>query len=430
MADPIKKITLKDGTTRYRFVVDIGHEPVKDKVTGASVIDPKTGEPKLRRRQLTVTKDTKTEAKNERARILHQRSNGTFVAPNRLTVSDLVDRWLKSACRDVEANTKRSYEDAMRYVRTHLGHKPLQQLHEDDIEGLIDWMLSSARRIGGKPGTGVSVRTVSLTLGRLRAALNLAIRQQLVARNVAEHVTIPRQARKDDKERRKAREPWTQDEVHDFIGHVAEHRLYAVMLLSLCGLRPAEVCGLRWLDVDLNAGTLSVEYTRTLCAGVVIEKDTKSAAGERALPLPAPVLAGLKVFRAAQAKEKEAAGAGYEESGRVAADELGRPFKTDKLRREAYTLMAAAEVRKVRLYDARHACLSWMANNGVPDTVVSAWAGHADLGFTKRVYVHRDPESLRAGSEKLATLLTPMRRQLPRAAIERVSEPVEVTTEP
>jgi hypothetical protein len=39
--------------------------------------------------------------------------------------------------------------------------------------------------------------------------------------------------------------------------------------------------------------------------------------------------------------------------------------------------MAEAGVRKVRLYDARHACLSWMANNGVPDTVVSAWAGTA-----------------------------------------------------
>jgi integrase len=62
-------------------------------------------------------------------------------------------------------------------------------------------------------------------------------------------------------------------------------------------------------------------------------------------------------------------------------------------------------VRKVRLYDARHACLSWMANNGVPDTVVSAWAGHSDLSFTKRVYVHPDPQSLKAGSEKLAELL-------------------------
>ncbi|MEX2971327.1 tyrosine-type recombinase/integrase [Streptomyces sp. C184] len=67
--------------------------------------------------------------------------------------------------------------------------------------------------------------------------------------------------------------------------------------------------------------------------------------------------------------------------------------------------MERAGVRRIRLYDARHAVLSWMANNGVPDTVVSASAGHSDLSFTKRVYVHPDPKSLRAGSDKLSELL-------------------------
>ncbi|WP_205614456.1 site-specific integrase [Streptomyces dangxiongensis] len=84
---------------------------------------------------------------------------------------------------------------------------------------------------------------------------------------------------------------------------------------------------------------------------------------------------------------------------------IGKDWKTDKLRREAYKLMASAGVRKTRLYDARHACLSWMADGGVPDTVVSAWAGHSDLAFTKRNHVHPDPQSLMAGSEKLMELL-------------------------
>ncbi|MFD9133571.1 tyrosine-type recombinase/integrase [Streptomyces bottropensis] len=405
MADPIKKITLKGGKVRYRFVVDVGQEPKRDKATGALILNPETGEPVMRRKQLTVTKDTKTEALNEYARIQHQKSTGTFIAPAKTTVAELVDMWLKAATRDVEVATKRSYEDAMRYVRTHLGTKRLQQLTEDDVESLIDWMLSSARRIGGKPGTGLSVRTVSLTLGRLRAALNLGIRRGLVARNVAEHVTIPRQARKDDKERRRARVPWTEDEVKTFLAHVAPDRLYAAMLLSLIGLRPAEVCGLRWIDVDLEAGTVSVEKTRTLVAGEVIEKDTKSASGERKLPLPTIVLGALRMFRARQARERLQAGEGYEASGRVVVDELGAAVKTDWLRRRAYERMETAGVRKVRLYDARHACLSWMANNGVPDTVVSAWAGHSDLSFTKRTYVHPDPQSLKAGSDKLAELL-------------------------
>ncbi|MYV56487.1 site-specific integrase [Streptomyces sp. SID3212] len=388
MADPIKKIVLGNGKVRYRFVVDVGQ-------------DPATG----KRRQQTVTKDTKKEAVTEYARIQHQRATGTYVLPSKVTVEELIDMWLKTATRDVETATKRSYEDAMRYVRVHLGDRKVQTLTEDDVESLIDWMLTSARRIGGRPGTGVGVRTVSLTLGRLRAALNLGIRRGLVTRNVAVHVTIPRQARKDAAAAARTRVPWDEAEVRSFLAFVSTDRLYAVMLLSLIGLRPAEVCGLRWEDVDLEARTISVEITRTLVAGAVVEKDTKSAASYRKLPMPTVLWVALKLLRLAQAKEKLASGDGYAGSGRVVVDELGRSVKTDWLRRRAYKLMEAADMRKVRLYDARHSCLSWMANNGVPDTVVSAWAGHADLGFTKRRYVHADPQSLRAGSDKLAGLL-------------------------
>lgn len=136
-----------------------------------------------------------------------------------------------------------------------------------------------------------------------------------------------------------------------------------------------------------------------------MEKGPKPESRKRKLPAPGIVHRALRSFKTLQAKEKLAADKAYEDSGDVLVDELGRPWKTDKLRRKAYKLMDLAGVRKVRLYDARHACLSWMANNGVPDTVVSAWAGHSDLSFTKRTCVHRGPESLRAGSEKLSELL-------------------------
>ncbi|MEY9996167.1 integrase [Streptomyces sp. V4I8] len=168
-------------------------------------------------------------------------------------------------------------------------------------------------------------------------------------------------------------------------------------------------------DVDLQgSGTIAVGNTRTIVydrslelglRNKVVEKQPKTINGKRVLPLPKPGHSALVSLRALQAKEREQAGEAYEDSGHVVVDELGRPFKTAQLRREAQKLMEAAGVRRVRLYDARHACLSWMANNGVPDTVVSAWAGHSDLSFTKRVYVHPDPQSLKAGSEKLSELL-------------------------
>jgi integrase len=78
--------------------------------------------------------------------------------------------------------------------------------------------------------------------------------------------------------------------------------------------------------------------------------------------------------------------------------------KTDRLRRRYYKLVESVGVRKVRLYDARHACLTYLATNGVPDVIVSAWAGHADLSFTKRTYVHPDAEALAAGRDSLDEL--------------------------
>ncbi|MFE9645446.1 hypothetical protein ACFYO0_15290 [Streptomyces sp. NPDC006365] len=57
----------------------------------------------------------------------------------------------------------------------------MRQLTDEDVEGRIDWMLTSARRFGGTPGTGLSVRTVELTLGRLRTVLDLGVRRRVFA---------------------------------------------------------------------------------------------------------------------------------------------------------------------------------------------------------------------------------------------------------
>ncbi|MFC4505133.1 MULTISPECIES: site-specific integrase [Streptomyces] len=184
-----------------------------------------------------------------------------------------------------------------------------------------------------------------------------------------------------------------------FIAGIERDRLYAPLLLSLMGFRPAEVVGLRWTDLDLKLATLEMVNTRTIIGNVqVLEKDAKTAAGERVLPLPGPVLDALKKFRARRAREKVAAGEGYTESGYVVVDPLGVPRNTRHLREHAYRLMRELEMRQVRLYDARHSCLSYLANNGVPDHILAAWAGHTNARFTKRKYVHVDVEDMRAAA--------------------------------
>lgn len=385
MASPtIKPVEVGD-RVKYRFVVDIGADPVTGK-----------------RRQLTRTFDRRKDAQAELAKILHEVNQRTFTVPAKTTVEVYLGEWLRSATRGKEAATIRNYADALRPVIERYGARPLQKLTTGDVEDLIDWMLTSGRKRGGKVGSGLSPRSVQLTLSRLKAALTDAVNRHLVQWNVAAPVKCPVQVKSD-------REPWTEHEVRVFLASLTGHRLHAVLLLSLLGLRPAEVCGLRWTDVDLDAGTLRVANTRTLVMtdeGMRdVEKGPKTTSGKRSLPLPAQVTAALRTFKALQARERLTAGPPYEASGYVLVDELGGPQRTDWLRRQAYKLMATAGVRKVRLYDARHSVLTYLAVNGVPAPIVSAWAGHSDLSMAQRVYCHPTAADLEQGRDALSVLL-------------------------
>jgi integrase len=378
----IKKVALKSGKVRYRFTVDAGR-------------DPETG----KRRQVTVTKDTLKEAKAELSRIENEQHVGTYVLPNRITVNQWLDQWIAMKAEDLEETTIYNYRVSLGRVRGKLGNILLQELTEEDVEAWMKWALSSGRVKGGKPGTPLGVTSVEMSLARLKDALNRAVTRRLVSMNVAQYVTIPRRARKEERRTKESVAPWDVKEVQTFIRGIREDRLYAPLLLALMGLRPAEVCGLRWSDVDLEKGTLKITNTRTMQGNVkVVEKDTKSLAGERELPVPSSVLSALRAFKALQAKEKLALGSAYADSGYVLVDESGEPRNIKHLRRRTYRLMDLLGLRRVRLYDARSSCLTYLANSGVPDHILARWAGHTNVKTTKKWYVKPSVEDLRGAA--------------------------------
>jgi integrase len=203
-------------------------------------------------------------------------------------------------------------------------------------------------------------------------------------------------------------EPWTPAEVTAFLTGIRSDRDYAVFLLSLIGLRPEEVCGLRWADVELDAAVpmLTVTQARTLVEGESVEKDAKTQAGARGLPLPGPLARASRVLRLRQAEERLAAGDAYRtDDWYVYADDLGEPGNTAKLRRRAYVLMRRHGLRMVRLYDARHSCLTYLAAQGVSDVVLARWAGHTNAAFTKSRYVHLTSADLGSAVTALDTFL-------------------------
>ncbi|MEU4307823.1 tyrosine recombinase XerC [Streptomyces rochei] len=373
---PIKKLAPNaKGKVRYRFVVDAGPDPVTGK-----------------RKQLTRTFGTLREAKAEYASIVHRRYLAAREPLSQVTVDEWLDQWLSMKAEDLEESTAYSYTMTLARVRGRLGHIRLPDLTEDHVAAWMRWALQEGRGRSGKPGTGLGATSVEMSLARLKEALDRAV----VRVNVAREVTVPRKARKAERRARAAVPPWTVAEVHAFVRAIAGDRLQAPFLLALMGLRPAEICGMRWADVDLDEATVSITNTRTVMGNdIVVEKATKSPAGERQLPLPGPVAAALTAFRGAQADERAAAGQGYEDSGYVLVDARGRVLNGRQLRERAYKVMDRSGLRRVRLYDARASCLTYLANHGVPDHLLARWAGHADARTTKRWYVKPDVDDLR-----------------------------------
>jgi integrase len=377
--EPIRSITLSDGTVRYRLVVDIGRD--------------ENG----RRQQLTRTFDTKREARAELSRIRHQRNEGTYVKPSKTTVSELLDSYLRAACFEKEENTKVSYRNALLPVRERLGTREAQSITRGDIEELRDWMLASGRRRGGKPGTGLSARSVRLTLGRLSAAFEMAVEDGQLARNPVRHVKPPKQTPRE-------RVTWTEAEARTFLTVAKKDRLHVAWRLALFGPRRAEILGLRWHDIDLDAKTISIANTRVLVDGKVIVKPPKSRNSVRSLPLDNETVTAFRALHTRQAAEKLAAGTAYENSGYVVVDALGRPVHPDWFSDEFARLARQAGVPSIRLHDGRHSCLSLLEKQGVPISIISKWAGHYDPSFTYSVYVHAEQEDLSSAASTLGKL--------------------------
>ena len=390
MKEPIRKIELKDGTVRYRLVVDIGRD--------------ENG----KRQQITRTFDKLKEARAELSRIRHETDQGTYVKPSEITVNDYLDEYLVGATRGRRESTKVSYRDAFRPVRERLGARTLQSISKADIENLVDWMLTSGRRRGGKAGTGLGPRSVRLTLGRLKAAFEMAVDEGRLVRNVVKLVTPPEYTPGE-------RATWSRTEVRRFLRVATKDRLHAAWRLSLYGLRRGEVLGLRWSDIDLRAKTLTVSQARVLVDYKVRIEPPKSRNGKRTLPLDDELVSALTELRKRQARESETAGhayrAGLEDldwytagDEYVVTDELGIPLHPEAYSDEFTRLLRRAGLPKIRLHDSRHTTLSLMEKAGVPISIVSKWAGHYDAAFTMRTYVHASDDDLKQGRQALAKI--------------------------
>lgn len=383
-AQPIWKVTLADGSTRYRARVDIAP-------------DPATG----KRRQQRATFTNKSEAKAWVKRVGADVERGVHIERTARTLGEHLTAWVDGRL-NIRPSTRSGYRLALAPYVDNIGAVSLQALKRQHIEGVRDRLLTGElRRVGirGGParvgGAPLAPRTVRMGLGLLQQALDDAERDGLVARNVARHVERPGGAGQPGA-------AWSAEQAQAFRTVAIGDRLAGAWALTLLGLRRGEVLGCRWSDLHLDdrAPTVSISATRVYVAGEVLDGTPKTARGVRVLPLPGWVVEALLTTKAAQAGEREAAGAAYAGGLHVATDQLGQPLRPERYSDAFSRLAREADVPVIRLHDARHTSVTLMRATGVPDPVVAAWHGHSEA-VMRATYTHVSVEDMRAHAEAM-----------------------------
>ncbi len=277
------------------------------------------------------------------------------------------------------ASTVASYEVAVEsWIVPHLGGVRLVALTPRAVESMLDTLAES----GGKRGQPLSGRSRQYAYSTLRMAVDHAVKRGYLPRNPVAVVARPGATRR-------AMTSWTGAEAQAFLAGAANDRLYTAFVLFLArGPRRGELAGLRWSDVDLDAGTLRITRTRVSVGGAVVDSTPKTEAGRRTLHLDAGLVSVLRRHRAAQLEERLAAGAAWTDTGHVFVREDGTPCHPEHLSDRFERLCAATGVRRIRLHDARHTAASLMLADGTPVKVAAEMLGHANPAITQGIYQH------------------------------------------
>ena len=309
--------------------------------------------------------------------------------PEAVTVVAWLQTWLTTRAR-LRDSTRRGYQGHLRcHLRPRLRGVLLADLDAARLQRLFASMLEA----------GMTEATVRRVFCTLRSALNAAVRERLIADNPARYVQIPAgrrphaviwtRRRVRDWHRTGARPPvavWTTAQTRRFLKAAAGHRLFAAYhLIALRGLRRGEACGLRWADLDLDAGLAYLTRQVQHVAGKLTACPLKTEASRRAVALDPSTIAALRAHRRAQYCDAQARGITL--SGYVFTAPGGGPLCPEHLTRTFNKLVADAGLPPVRLYDLRHGAATLMLLAGADLKTIADQLGHSSIVLTADTYL-------------------------------------------
>ncbi|WP_078315368.1 tyrosine-type recombinase/integrase [Mycobacterium sp. D16Q16] len=318
---------------------------------------------------------------------------GTHTAPSDVTVHEAIEAWLSAKSARVKPTTGDAYTAALQPVVDKYGDVLAQKITKHDVEVLVTELRT------GTTDRGVWKRTsINPMLARWKTVWGDLHAQGVLARNV---VALVEPLRKSSHEpAMKTDDSLSEAEVELLVKAHADgtdsyaRRREPFVHLALLGLRRAELAGLRWSAIDLEAEvpTISVRATRVAtAAGTITQDDAKTISSRRTLPIPPHLLPILRRARLEQVHAKVRLGERWEggEDWHLLCHDLGAALSPRTLNAWWTRSLRDAGLPHRRLHASRHTAASLLSLRGAPVPMIAAWLGHADGGvLAMRTYVH------------------------------------------
>ncbi|MBA2488786.1 MAG: site-specific integrase [Chloroflexi bacterium] len=344
-----------------------------------------------KRRRKAVYGKTRREVQEQVTVTLRAVQQGLPVPTERQTVDQYLSAWLVTARTALRPRTHESYADTVRlHIIPTLGGEQLAKLSPGQVQALLDAKLAG----------GLSPRTVQYIHAILRRALGQAYRWGIVPRNVASVVTPPRVPRVEVR-------PFDPDQARAFLSAMRGDRLEALYTVAIAvGLRQGEALGLRWRDVDLEAGSLRVCHSLQRIEGKLQLVEPKTARSRRTVSLPGVVVTALREHRVRQLQEHLLAGSRWQVSDQVFTSTIGTPLDGVTVTHRFQDTLRRLGMPHQRFHDLRHACASLLLAQGVSPRVVMETLGHSQISVTMNVYSHVIPALQRDAADRMDALLS------------------------
>jgi len=318
---------------------------------------------------------------------------GEYVGKKKLTVGVYLQSWLETyATTNCSAKTVQGYRQSINCYTEPIAGITLQKLDATHIQPIYAGMIKR----------GLSNRTVDALHKALNIALNTAVKQGTLKRNILDSVIAPKVVKKeievwDAETRANAMTVLRGSQYGDF---------YQLGLMT--GMRRGELAGLKWANVNLDNQQLQVVNTLQRITGQgLMNGQPKTERSRRSIALSVDTVALLHKIRGRQITQKLEVIDAWTDSGYVFTDASGMPVDPNRATRAFKKVVSTTGLPKLTIHGLRHTHATILLEQGVNPKVVSERLGHASVATTMDIYSHVLPDMQEKAALAIDAALAP-----------------------